>query len=437
MNNIPKGYKQTEVGVIPEDWEVHELGTIICSMQLGGNYPNTEKETLNPLIKMGNLGRGNIVLDKLEYITNIITPSEKDKLNLGDILFNTRNTLDLVGKIAIWQNELSIAYFNSNILRLKFDSNLVSSNHFMNFVLNTKLVLIQLRGIATGTTSVAAIYTRDLAKIRVPLPTLAEQTAIANALSDTDALIQSLEKLIAKKRAIKQGAMQQLLTGKKRLPGFGNKTKKYKQTELGLIPEDWKSCRFEDVLTGFSSGMTPYRGRPEYYKGDIPWITSGELDYNVVTDTEEKITKEAVIKTSLKILPKETFLIAITGLEAEGTRGSCGIVGVEATTNQSCMALFPIKNEITLEYLYHFYVLYGNELAFKYCQGTKQQSYTGRIAKVLPINLPPTITEQTRIASILSDMDAEIAAMENKLAKYKQIKQGMMQTLLTGRIRLV
>jgi type I restriction enzyme S subunit len=101
------------------------------------------------------------------------------------------------------------------------------------------------------------------------------------------------------------------------------------------------------------------------------------------------------------------------------------------------MALFPIKNEITLEYLYHFYVLYGNELAFKYCQGTKQQSYTGRIAKVLPINLPPTITEQTRIASILSDMDAEIAAMENKLAKYKQIKQGMMQTLLTGRIRLV
>jgi type I restriction enzyme, S subunit len=205
---------------------------------------------------------------------------------------------------------------------------------------------------------------------------------------------------------------------------------RYKQTELGEIPHDWRACRFEDVLIGFSSGMTPYRGRSEYYKGNIPWITSGELNYNLITDTKEKITEEAILKTNLKILPKGTFLMAITGLEAAGTRGSCGIVGVEATSNQSCMALFPIEGEITTEYLYHFYVYYGNELALKYCQGTKQQSYTGKIAKILPINLPSTISEQTSIANALSDVDALIKSLEKLISKKESIKQGAMENLL-------
>jgi type I restriction enzyme S subunit len=203
------------------------------------------------------------------------------------------------------------------------------------------------------------------------------------------------------------------------------------KTELGEIPSDWIASTFGETFTGFSSGMTPFRGVLEYYKGDIPWITSGELNYNIITDTWEKITEEAVIKTNLKIHPVGTFLMAITGLEAAGTRGSCAITGIKSTTNQSCMALFPIQGKTTTEYLYHFYVRYGNELAFKYCQGTKQQSYTGRIAKRLPINLPPTIEEQKAIAKVLSDTDALIQALEKKIDKKKLIKKGMMQKLLT------
>ena len=88
---------------------------------------------------------------------------------------------------------------------------------------------------------------------------------------------------------------------------------------------EWKEQQLGSVITHCFSGATPYRGHPEFYNGDIRWITSGELNYNVITDTKEKITKDAVIRTNLKILPKGTFLMAITGLEAEGTRGSCGI----------------------------------------------------------------------------------------------------------------
>ena len=209
----------------------------------------------------------------------------------------------------------------------------------------------------------------------------------------------------------------------------------YKMSEVGVIPEDWELKTFGDVMTGFSSGATPYRGRPEYYKGNIRWITSGELNYNVITDTIEKITENAVRNTNLKIHPKGTFLMAITGLEAEGTRGSCGIVGAEATTNQSCMALFPTK-ELLTEYLFHYYVNYGNSLALEYCQGTKQQSYTAKIVKILPIIVPPTIEEQQAIASALSDVDALITALEQLITKKCNIKQGAMQQLLTGKKRL-
>lgn len=209
--------------------------------------------------------------------------------------------------------------------------------------------------------------------------------------------------------------------------------KDFQKTELGLIPKDWKIAEFQEVMTGFFSGATPYRGRPDYYGGKIKWITSGELNYNIITDTCEKITEEAIGNTNLKILPKGTFLIAITGLEAEGTRGSCGITGVEATSNQSCMALFP-KEALDNCYLYHFYVWQGKMLAFKYCQGTKQQSYTGKIARTLPIILPPSKFEQTSIATTLSDTDELILNLEKLITKKKNIKQGAMQEILRPKV---
>jgi type I restriction enzyme, S subunit len=211
---------------------------------------------------------------------------------------------------------------------------------------------------------------------------------------------------------------------------------KYKQTEFGLIPEDWDVKQFIDVMDGFSSGQTPYRAIKEYYRGGIPWITSGELNYNVILDTIEKITIEGAKAANLKMIPKGTFLFAITGLEAEGTRGSCAITGIEATTNQSCMALYPKKGKLTTEYLFHYYVRYGKSLALEYCQGTKQQSYTGGIAKKLPIILPPSITEQKAIATALNDADNYISHLEKLIIKKHLIKQGAMQQLLTPKENL-
>ena len=166
---------------------------------------------------MGNLSRGNISLTKVEYIKAGEAVAERDLLKKGDVLFNTRNTLDLVGKVSIWLNELPEAYFNSNIMRLKFKEKFVSSNGYMNLTLNQQRQILQLKGIATGTTSVAAIYNRDLIGLEIPLAPKDEQTRIATILSNMDNEITALKTKLAKAQKIKQGMMQNLLTGRIRL----------------------------------------------------------------------------------------------------------------------------------------------------------------------------------------------------------------------------
>lgn len=209
----------------------------------------------------------------------------------------------------------------------------------------------------------------------------------------------------------------------------------YKQTEFGTIPLDWELCAFKDVLATFSSGATPYRGIPEYYNGDVRWISSGELNYNHIYDTLEHISQQAVRNTNLRIHKPGTFLMAITGLEAEGTRGRCAFVGAPSATNQSCLAINGTDKMCT-EYLFWFYRMWGQYLAFKYCQGTKQQSYTADIVKKLPIYGPKDIAEQRAIAEALSDVDGLIAALDKKIVKKRLLKQGAMQQLLTGKKRL-
>lgn len=211
--------------------------------------------------------------------------------------------------------------------------------------------------------------------------------------------------------------------------------KGYKMSEFGIIPEDWIETKWGDCLATFSSGATPYRGVPAYYKGNVKWISSGELNYNVISDTIEHISEQAVRDTNLKVHQPGTMLIAITGLEAEGTRGRCALVGTPATTNQSCLAING-TNKVCIEYLFEFYKMFGCALAFKYCQGTKQQSYTADIVKKLPIIYPRNIDEQKAIAKKLSEIDELIAGLGEQIEKKRQIKEGAMQQLLTGKTRL-
>lgn len=214
----------------------------------------------------------------------------------------------------------------------------------------------------------------------------------------------------------------------------GMKETKFKDTELGKIPEEWDYGKFEDYLDKFSAGATPYRGIASNFIGTIPWVSSGELNYNYITDTREHISQDAQKSTHLTLHPKGTFLIAITGLEAAGTRGRCAFIETPATTNQSCLAIYSTKKMI-VEYLFWFYQQWSDYLAFNFSQGSKQQSFTAEIVKKLPI-YAPSISEQQRIASALSDADALVAELDALIEKKRAIMAGTMQELLTGKRRL-
>ena len=264
-------------------------------------------------------------------------------------------------------------------------------------------------------------------QLKFSIPPLPEQKKIASILTSLDQMIENTHKQINKLQDLKKATMNELLT-----KGIGHT--EFKESELGRIPEGWIIGEFGDYFLKLSSGMTPSRSKPEYFNGNIPWVTSGELDYNIITRTRENISEQAVKDTNLKIYPPGTIFIAITGLEAAGTRGRCAVLGVPATVNQSCMA-FPVNPDIDSTFFFQNYLLRGEEYAFKYSQGTKQQSFNAEIVKKLPIPIPP-LPEQKKIASILTTMDKNIKEWQSKLSQTQSLKKSLMQDLLTGKVRV-
>lgn len=411
---VKPGYKQTEVGVIPDDWNVKPLAELGEAL-IGLTYkPSDVQETGTLVLRSSNIQNDALAFDDNVFVDTDIP--ERIKVRPGDVLICARNgSRNLIGKAAVLDERTVGMTFGAFMAVYRSPIGQLASYMFQSEVLKRQI------NEHLGAT-INQITNKSLNSFRIPVSSVEdEQRAIATALSDVDALLGGLDRLIAKKRDLKQAVMEQLLTAQTRLPGFAG---------------EWEEKQLGEVISKCFSGATPRRNRPEFYRGNVRWITSGELNYTVIVDTIEKISNEAVAETNLAIVPAGTFLMAITGLEAEGTRGACAIVGAPSTTNQSCMAVFPTAALVS-KYLFHYYVFRGKALALQYCQGTKQQSYTAGLVKQLPIALPPSTEEQHAIAAVLSDMDAELAALEARRDKTRDLKQAMMQELLTGKTRLV
>ena len=193
------------------------------------------------------------------------------------------------------------------------------------------------------------------------------------------------------------------------------------ETRLKGFNGEWSKYKMSDVITDLYNGQTPSRAVNRYWNGDINWISSGDLNRGIVEKCSEKITREGQESANLKLVPKGTFVMAITGLEAAGTRGNCGILGIDTTMNQSCMALFPDKNKINTDFLFQWYRAFSEELGIRLTQGTKQQSFNASIIKEIEITLP-SINEQKSIGLLLSNMDRNITATKKKIASMKQMK---------------
>ena len=251
--------------------------------------------------------------------------------------------------------------------------------------------------------------------IPIPIPPIAEQEAIAQILSDEDALIESLEQLIAKKRNLKQGAMQELLTGKRRLPGF---------------TQEWISRALRAFVRDF---MVPMRDKPKRLTGPIPWCRIEDFEGKYLTGSKsgQHVDEPTVRKMNLKVYPSGTLLVSCSA-----DLGRCAIVARPLVSNQTFIGLVMDEECSSNEFFYYYMTSKAKELN-NLSSGTTISYLSREQFEGFPVRVPSDILEQTAIAAILSDMDAEIAALEAKIAKARQIKQGMMHNLLTGRIRFV
>lgn len=410
MSNIPEGYKQTEVGVIPEEWEVKELGDCLLKKpEYGINAPAVPySDNLPVYLRITDISDDGRFLSENRTSVNNIS-SYKYLLEKDDVVF--ARTGASTGKTYLNNPKDGELVFAGFLIRVKVNPNELIAQYLKSYTETANYWnWVRIMSMRSGQ---PGINGNEYAQLKIPLPPLPEQQAIASTLSDVDTLITALEHLITKKRNIKQGAMQQLLTGKKRLPGFSGE---WEVKKLGEIAE-------------IATGNTPPTNDLNNYGDEFLFVSPADLGRRkYIIDTEKKLSKKGY-NISRKF-PKNSILFTCIG----STIGKSGITPIGLTSNQQINAIFA-NDSYSTDYVY--YIL--NLLAYKIKSSASEQAVpiiNKSTFEHTQIPFPP-LPEQQAIAQILSDMDTEIETLEQKRNKYKTIKKGMMQELLTGKTRLL
>lgn len=398
---VRAGYKQTEVGVIPEDWTVESIRHIahIQTGPFGTLLKAAEYSTLDgvPLISVREIGEGVIIADNRtpSVPPSVVRRMPEYVLKSADIVFGRKGAVD---RSALVANNQQGWFLGSDGIRIRFT--IPCDSRFISYQFQQKKIRLWLLQHATGTT-MPSLNQEVLGRVNVSLPkTIAEQTAIAAVLADTDSLIQSLDRLIAKKRLIKQGAMQELLTGKKRLPGFNGE---WEQKNVGDMAEVGRGrvISHKEISTAIEARYPVYSSQTSN-NGIMGYIDTYDFEGEYVTWTTDGVNAGKVFYRSGRF----------------NCTNVCGAIKLKVDNPQFIARLL---DTVTSRYV-------SKNLANPKLMNAPMKQITVFV---------PRLTEQTAIANILSDMDAEIEALEEKRSKYKAIKQGMMQALLTGRVRLI
>jgi type I restriction enzyme, S subunit len=423
---LKPGYKQTEVGVIPEDWDVKALGQIGEAL-IGLTYKPGDVRIDGILV----LRSSNIQEDSLRFENNVFVEKEiPDRIMVrpGDILICVRNgSRDLIGKTALLDERTIGMTFGAFMAVFRS-----SKGHFINYTFQSHVIKKQINEHLGAT--INQITNKSLNSFLIALPpTEVEQRSIATALSDMDELLGGLDRLITKKRDLKQSAMQQLLTGKTRLPGFGE-GKGYKQTEIGVISEDWKIQTLLEVCIKIQDGthFSPSISGNEYLYVTSKNIGFGILKLDNIDRIDELQHRKIYNRCDVK---KGDILLTKDGVNTGNA--ALNTLDEEFSLLSSVAFLRFDQDKYDASYfLQQILSSDGQQRMKDLMSGNAITRLT--LQKIHKISFPvPPLPEQIAIASILSDMDTEITTLEQRRNKTRDLKQAMMQELLTGRIRLL
>ena len=407
---VKKGYKQTEVGVIPEKWKDKKLGDVgkvcMCKRIFANQTSNTGEV---PFFKIGTFGK-----EADAYISKGLYEDYKQRFSYpqkGDVLISAAGTL---GRTIVFEGK--DAYFqDSNIVWLATDKELLCNEYLYHYYKVIKW------GASEGST-IARLYNGIICNTHIALPDVEEQKQIAMVLSEIDELISLTEKQISKKKAIKQGAMQELLTGKRRLPGFSG---------------EWETRTLHEISNEMVDGPFGSNLKTEHYTTErqvriIQLSNIGEAGWNNANVKYTTFSHAAELQRCIvqpgsiliaKMMPAGRAIICPDN-EKSYILGSDVVKVVPNSSVDSRYLVYATKSRFYLD-----------QIADDTQGSTRARTSVSKLRKTAI--LFPGKDEQIAIADILSEMDMEIAALEGKIAKYRQIKQGMMQQLLTGKIRLV
>ena len=391
---VRPGYKQTEVGVIPEDWDVSDLGTLAVKVGSGITPKGGQRVYRNegrPFVRSQNVGWGQLLLDDIAFIdeeTHAIFP--ETEVHYDDVLLNITGAS--IGRSAVADERLVGGNVNQHVCIIRTDAQALLPKYLKLFLLS-KTGQRQIDNFQTVGNRQGLNF-GQVRSIQLPHPsTNTEQRAIATALSDVDALLDGLARLIAKKRDLKQAAMQQLLTGQTRLPGFSG---------------EWEMRRLGELLT-ICHGKN--QREVEAQDGSYPILATGGQIGNA----------------RRPLYDKPSVLI--------GRKGTINQPQYMDTPFWTVDTLFysSIKGENCAKFLYYCFCLID---WMQYNEASGVPSLNARTIENIEIYCPKP-DQQTAIATVLSDMDAGLTALEARLTKTRALKQAMLQELLTGRIRLL
>ena len=397
------------------EWEEKKYCEIIIEGKLGGNYENSESNIGIPVIKMGNIGRGNIVLGKIQYLPENENYNNDDILKEGDLLFNTRNTLELVGKVSIWRCELPLALYNSNLLRMIFNDQIESSNRFMNYSFNSIKIIKQLRAFATGTTSVAAIYGKDLEHLKIYIPSTTEQTKIATFLTAVDEKLTQLKKKKTLLEQYKKGVMQKLFSQELRFKDNNNQD----------FP-DWQEKTLGEVCDIKGGKRIPKGYLLQSENNGYPYITISDMkEGTVLLENIQFVPIDVIDQIKNYTISTSDIYISVAG-----TLGLVGIIPKElenANLTENANKLTKLKCDQT--FLYQF--LTGDHLK-KLIENVKTIGAQPKLAiyALNDFNLSlPSLPEQQKIATFLSSIDEKISHSSAQIEKMEAWKKGLLQQM--------
>ncbi len=358
-----------------------------------------------PIIRIQNLNDPDADFNYFQGAIN-----DRNRIVEGDVLFAWSGTLGSSFGARIWGGPDGV--LNQHIFKVIADER-VFTKHYSYLIF--KRVQEDIEKKSHGfKSSFVHVKKADIDNIHLPIPPLHEQRAIAAALSDVDALLAKLDQFIAKKRDLKQAAMQQILTGQTRLPGFSGA---------------WEVKRLRDVLTEIGDGATPSTAKSQNFGGSIAWVVIDDIK-DEIWFTRNTLTDAGLHACAAKLWPVGTLILS-TG----ATIGEVGIAKTPLATKQGICGLVFDLEEASPVFM-KFWFAFNKPMLLAKAQGSSIKEVRAPTLVQFEV-LIPAVSEQTAIATVLSDMDAELAALEARRDKTRALKQGMMQELLTGRIRLV